>query len=721
MAREFITTGDLEVQENVNLEDCDSDPIHQTALIQPHGTFLQCDPDTFEVRAAARNLDKFLSIPAPEALGRPIDDVLGQSVGTEMDDFQSGFDLDKRNISFEVSDRTFIGQLFVTGRHVGIEFESATAGGSTSKTLLLNEHTITKKIQQANNKNALLQEVTRVVREQSGYGRVMVLQFEQQGHGHVIAETRNEEFGSYLDQYFPASDVPEPARRLYRKNDLRYIPTVDYEPVPVVDRDGELDREDLDLTYSDYRNVPLIHRKYLRNMNVNASMSIPLMVDGNLWGLIVSHSTQSGVIDWFTREFLKRIGQMTSTALQQLEAVRREQKHRAVDDIRDQHLQRREKEPELFEFLRRSKDDVFDLLNTNAFYLRLDNESLWLSHDDQQRPPAELFEWVEDQLESNQSLRIDSLLEDYDGDWNQSDVYSGLMAMRITHSSSSFCVWFRPEVQSRIEWGGDPRNPLLVDDEGELNPRSSFEKWTQIKKGQCKKWEDIDAEVGRDLINIINEVALAEKSRELTNAKVELERQNDQLQSTKEILVQKTQELEEANERLEELSLYDDLTGTANRRQFEQVLKSNWKLLERKNQKLSLIMIDIDHFKEYNDRYGHQQGDQCLKKVARSLQEGARRDSDTVARYGGEEFAVILPDTDAENAEEIAETMRKNVEELRIPHEASPVSEYVTVSLGIETFEDLADKDPDDLINNADEALYKAKENGRNRLVVHGH
>lgn len=175
------------------------------------------------------------------------------------------------------------------------------------------------------------------------------------------------------------------------------------------------------------------------------------------------------------------------------------------------------------------------------------------------------------------------------------------------------------------------------------------------------------------------------------------------------------QQLREANHRLEMLSWRDGLTGIANRRYFDERLESEWKRAARDSTPLSLIMIDIDHFKLYNDTYGHQGGDECLKKVANTLASVPNRSEDIVARYGGEEFAVILPHTDNEVAIQIAETLRKTIESLEIPHVSSKVKNTVTVSAGLATMLPNPFSTPAEIISLADKALYYAKESGRNQ------
>jgi two-component system chemotaxis family response regulator WspR len=174
--------------------------------------------------------------------------------------------------------------------------------------------------------------------------------------------------------------------------------------------------------------------------------------------------------------------------------------------------------------------------------------------------------------------------------------------------------------------------------------------------------------------------------------------------------------LAEANSALEKLSALDGLTGIANRRRFDQELKSNWYRAIRQSTSISLIMIDIDFFKLYNDYYGHQQGDDCLKQVAMILEKTASRETDLVARYGGEEFGVILPETGQKGALELAEQMRHNIEETNIDHVVSEISDHITISIGVATAVPEQNSNPESLVSFADQGLYQAKEDGRNRV-----
>jgi diguanylate cyclase (GGDEF)-like protein len=174
--------------------------------------------------------------------------------------------------------------------------------------------------------------------------------------------------------------------------------------------------------------------------------------------------------------------------------------------------------------------------------------------------------------------------------------------------------------------------------------------------------------------------------------------------------------LEESNHKLEILSITDGLTGIANRRHFDAVLAQEYARHARHETKLALIMLDIDHFKTFNDCYGHVAGDECLRRIGQVLAANATRSADLPARYGGEEFVCILPETDSDGAVGIAEKIRQSIQELAMPHERSSVAECVTASLGVVSVMCSVGGSPVDIVAKADELLYVAKSMGRNRV-----
>jgi diguanylate cyclase (GGDEF)-like protein len=199
-----------------------------------------------------------------------------------------------------------------------------------------------------------------------------------------------------------------------------------------------------------------------------------------------------------------------------------------------------------------------------------------------------------------------------------------------------------------------------------------------------------------------------------------LQRREHQL---RQLLEERTAELNEqraqleiANSALEEMATIDPLTGIANRRRFDVFIQQEWLRAHRSREPLSLLLLDADHFKAYNDRYGHQAGDEALRQIANVLRTAVHRITDLAARFGGEEFTIVLANTGGEGGVRVAETIRASIEALRIPHAGSPEG-VVTVSLGVATAND-THAGVSDLIGASDRALYEAKNLGRNRVYI---
>lgn len=227
------------------------------------------------------------------------------------------------------------------------------------------------------------------------------------------------------------------------------------------------------------------------------------------------------------------------------------------------------------------------------------------------------------------------------------------------------------------------------------------------------KSEAFELQASDYLVKIPDKIELIARVRAHTRSYLAQQQRDEAYRALRDLQI----ELEKKNKELQRLSSLDGLTGIANRRRFDEYLEQEWLRAARGNKVLSLILTDIDHFKTYNDNYGHQGGDEVLRRVAQAIEGGTHRPGDLVARYGGEEFAIILPDTDPVGAASVAEAIRQTVEDLNIPHGFSSAADHVTISMGVASIIPREGGLPATLIEAADEALYEAKHSGRNRYV----
>lgn len=256
--------------------------------------------------------------------------------------------------------------------------------------------------------------------------------------------------------------------------------------------------------------------------------------------------------------------------------------------------------------------------------------------------------------------------------------------------------------------------PVMDGYEAARQMRSGPDEWVPIIFLSSKETDqDLDRaiEAGGDdyLVKPVSPVVLNAKIRAL-----------QRIETMRNKLLDMSRELAAANRELEKLSRQDGLTGIANRRYFDSYLLAEVRRAARERQPLSLILADVDHFKAFNDRFGHQAGDDCLRQVAGTLSSAGRRPADLVARYGGEEFAMVLPGTILDGAVDVAQAVSRSIADLATAQTRSDSSQGITLSLGIVSLIPDQDTTPEDLIQRADRALYQAKEQGRNRFVVFG-
>ena len=232
----------------------------------------------------------------------------------------------------------------------------------------------------------------------------------------------------------------------------------------------------------------------------------------------------------------------------------------------------------------------------------------------------------------------------------------------------------------------------------------------------------------KKLLNQLNYILkISDKFQlELISGTQKLKKVVENKSNTEEKLLNKIEELKETkselkktNKKLAKLSSRDQLTGLFNRRTFEEKIEKEWKNAIRELEPIAIIMLDIDNFKDFNDNYGHLAGDNCLQKISRKLEQTLKRPRDFVARYGGEEFIAVLPETDTEGAKKVAERIRSNIESLKIPHNYSPVADHVTLSLGVAVTDEADLFVFEELMDKADQALYEAKDKGKNTFVYH--
>ena len=680
---------------------CDREPIHIPGSIQPHGLLLAVDPVADLIVQAAGNAgallargdlasgESLLGLTMEKVLGRPLSGLMRGTAATLLRDpiylgtvgpFGDGGTL-------AVIAHQTLGVAIVEAQP-GLPAASAVSTATT----LANIRSITERVGRAHDLLEACALAAGEIHRITGYDRIMIYQFLPDGSGSVIAERRDDNLWPYLNHRFPAADIPQQARELYRRSTIRIIPDVGYVPAPLAPAVSAATLQPLDMTHCILRSVSPVHVRYLKNMGVGASMSVSLLLRDKLWGLIACHNPTPRIVPYEAQEACRHVGQILS---QKIAAHDEAENHRVEHDLDVvQH--------DLLGQLARSADPgsaILTMLPTIQSMARSDGAAIvWKDAvTTAGRGPTEteirkLAAWLADRKSGADYFATDRLSQEYPEAHAFAAEASGLLSIILPGDDPPVLMWFRSEAVEEIKWAGNPYERLEQDpDLGLLNPRKSFDLWRETVRERSRPWNPVEIESVRGFVPQAAFILQQNRVRELNRV------------------------LAEANEKLAALASTDGLTGIANRRAFNDRLLAEWARAGRSRKSLSLVILDLDFFKQYNDHYGHVMGDECLKQVARVLQDRGRS-TDLVARIGGEEFSLLLADADIEGAMLVAETARSRIEGLRLEHAESPVG-VVTASFGVATATDVTTETARDPMQAADKALYEAKASGRNRVV----
>jgi light-regulated signal transduction histidine kinase (bacteriophytochrome)/DNA-binding response OmpR family regulator len=350
------------------------------------------------------------------------------------------------------------------------------------------------------------------VRRITGFDRVMVYKFDPEWNGEVIAEAKAEETGSYLNHRFPASDIPPQARKLYALNRIRLIPKVDYQPAGLI---GTADLAGpLDMSFAVLRSVSPIHLEYLKNMGVAASMSISLLHDGRLWGLVACHHRSPRYLPYAIRQNCQLVGQTASSHVRVQEATSNYSYHTERTSIRAKFIEHVAGVQHFAEGLTGFRPNLLDFVEASGAAVFWEDQYTTVGEAPDEGTLGRLREWVRSRI-SESLYWTDSLPSVYESAAEWKDVASGLLALEILRERGCYVMWFRPEVVRTVTWGGNPNKAIEVDEQtGRINPRKSFEAWKQTVRLRSLPWAPHELDSVYELRNTLVSIANAEIERE---------------------------------------------------------------------------------------------------------------------------------------------------------------------------------------------------------------
>ena len=511
-----------------DLSACAREPIHTPGAIQPYGLALVLDGETLTV------IERAVSRPALlQALGDPLDQPVEQALGGLLANsvpvlralapgtaaFLGSWSLASFGRHHAIAHRC--------GGHVIVELEEPVAAEPGSlEELYPAIRVFMAEIEQASDTAALCAIASRHVRALTGFDRTLVYQFDAEWNGRVVAEDRNEVLPSYLDLRFPEADIPAQARALYERNRVRLIAANDYQAVPLLRSASRADAPPTDLSLSVLRSVSPVHLQYMRNMGTGASMSVSLMREGRLWGLISCHSAQPRRVPYHVRTACEFIGQILSLQLALKERALSVEERVARRAIQMQLLGRMAGDTDFLGALGRDPARLMALTDATGVAIVHRGDGLFLGDCPTRHEVLALVEWLS-QRGGEDIFCTDSLPALWEGGSALAARASGVLAVSVSQLHDSYVIWFRGEVVRTVRWGGMPAKQV---DNGVLSPRASFEAWKETVVEQSLPWSDVDREAALELRVAIVDVVLR-KAEELAELNEQLMRSNKELEA----------------------------------------------------------------------------------------------------------------------------------------------------------------------------------------------
>ncbi len=495
---------------------CDREPIHLLGRVQPHGALLCFDTQGCLLARSANAREWLGAVPE---LGEPITDLHLSPLSRQT--IRAAL-ADREMTSESVECKGASGERFDLIMHwtddtLVVEFEQISLKSPAATQFALFAQRAIQRLQAARHENVgqLLQAAAEAIRAMTGFDRVMGYRFMADGSGEVIAETRRDDLPAYLQQRYPASDIPQQARRLYVLNPIRLIADVNAEPVPIEPPLHPQTGMPFDLSHSVLRSVSPIHIEYLRNMGVAASMSVSIIRDGKLWGLFACHHMTPYRASHAVRLSSTVLTQIVSILVGQIEATQRADADRRIHDLRARIAGELAQADAPLAGLARAAPDIAALVDCEAVALVVDHEVVLRGkHAD-----AVCRETLLELAQHMARTRVDHLACSSAADALPETLAQGLaasraagcLAIQMQGDSRITIVWLRDELVETIHWAGPPDKVVAQGPNGpRLTPRGSFEVWKQTVTGRCRDWSEFDQLAARELRSILQEIALVQ-------------------------------------------------------------------------------------------------------------------------------------------------------------------------------------------------------------------
>ncbi len=512
------------------------EPIHTPGSIQPHGLLCVLSELDLRITQVSLNATEILGIAPEKLIDCPLADLLTRDRINEIRAIldPTSEQTNPLNLSITADDgstRFFNGIVHrVTSCEVVLELEPIAANAKRDFTQSYrNIKDTLAKIQVTKDLLELCNLIVKEVRQITGFDRVMIYRFNENGDGTVIAEDKQADLEAFLGLYYPDTDIPQQAKHLYILNWLRLLPDVNYQPSGLLT--SLQPAAPIDMSHCVLRSMSPCHIKYLQNMGVGASMCISLIQEQRLWGMITCHHNTPKFVPYEIRTICEFLGQLMSTELSVKEGTQNLDYKLRLKASQVRFVNRLKNATDFLLSLEDSPDDLLYLTGAQGAAVCEGDRIVLIGNTPCEKDVIDLLAWLPDRL-GNDFFVTDSLPSLYPAALAYKNVASGLLAMVVSKIQDRYVLWFRPEFLQTVTWAGNPDNPKQIEADGSLSfsPRQSFAAWQETVRLKSQTWLRCEIEAAIDLRSLIVDVILAQ-SDEMARVNLELERSNMELNS----------------------------------------------------------------------------------------------------------------------------------------------------------------------------------------------
>ncbi len=503
--------------QKVDLNNCDKEPIHILGKIQHHGVLIAIHPDSLEIIQHSANVSSLLSRKFESFQGKHINTILSkEEISTVQDNLKS----DKiKPLEVTLGSGSFTLIAHHNDDCIVLEFEPQKNGVDPLE-FQQQLAEILSEISAVEDELTMCDAAARLIKKNLNYDRVMIYQFDEDWNGKVVSEVRESHLESWLGLHYPATDIPKQARALFLKQGVRIIADVNAEPVSIEPLVSPKNGKPLDLSKSELRAVSPIHIEYLKNMQVGATLTAAIVSNGTLWGLIACHHYSPKYINYYERNSCKFLTQVFAAQLVLRASNNLLQRANVSSEIRSKLIEQMSKDWNLHEGLSTGSYTLLDICDASGAAIVMNGIITLVGTSPSSTQVTDLLSWIIDNAEETVFF-TKSISQRYQDAYDFRDVASGVLCSFISNNKNDAILWFKPELEQIIDWGGNPNKAKDENGEVSLSPRQSFDKWSETQKGVSAPWQDYEIASATALKENIAQI-IVEKYREVSSL-------NDQL------------------------------------------------------------------------------------------------------------------------------------------------------------------------------------------------